>query len=315
MTPVMHKSTERANSGRALPAALVKRTSLTWLIWLVPVAAAGLCLWFLYRDYIASGPLVTIYFQTAEGLEEENTPVVFRGANVGQVKTVALTKDNRSVKVKARLAGSARSLARAGSIFWIVRPELKVGSISGLRTIVSGEYIAVQPGTGPPTTTFVGAEKQPIAEEPRALEIILLAPSLGSLQEQSPVFYRGVQVGEVIYYQLGADARQVVVHARVWQQYAPLVRLDSKFWNAGGLDVHLGLFKGVEINAESPKTVISGGIAFATPPDFQSQATNGTIYDLSEKPESKWIEWSPAISLHLPPQAFHTNAPAASYLK
>jgi paraquat-inducible protein B len=231
------------------------------------------------------------------------------------VKEVDLTEDSQNVKVRARLAGSARDLARTGSIFWIVRPELKIGSISGLRTIVSGEYIAVQPGAGPPTNTFLGAEEEPIADEPKALQISLLSPSLGSLQEGSPVFYRGVQVGEVAFYQLAADARQVVIHARVWKEYAPLVRQESKFWNAGGLDLHLGLFKGVQITAESPRTVVSGGIAFATPPESRTPATNGTTFDLYEKPEAKWTEWTPVINLHLSQQAFHTNAPAESYLK
>ena len=100
-----------------------------------------------------------------------------------------------------------------------------------------------------------------------------------------------------------------MVHARIWEQYAPLVPPESKFWNAGGLDLHLGLFTGVQITAESPKTVISGGIAFATPPESRTPATNGTTFDLYEKPEAKWTEWSPAISLYLPPQAFQTNAP------
>ncbi len=143
---------------------------------------------------------------------------------------------------------------------------------------------------------------------PRSLQISLLTPDLGSLQEQTPIFYRGIQVGEVLYYQLAADAHNIVVHARVSEQYAPLVRTDSKFWNAGGLDFHLGLFKGVQISAESPKTLISGGIEFATPTELQRQATNGTIFVLNDKPEEKWKSWSPTIALNLPPEAQSTNA-------
>jgi paraquat-inducible protein B len=298
-----------------LAAASVKPGRLSWMLWLVPVGAIGICIWFFYRDYIATGPLITIYFQNAEGLQKENTQVMYRGATVGQVKSIDLTGDNQHVKVKARLAGSAKNLARAGSLFWIVRPEVRLGSISGLRTIVSGEYVTVEPGTGPPTNSFVAAEEPPIPDEPQALQITLLAGNLGSLQKQSPVFYRGVQVGEVVYYQLGADARQVAIHARIWHEYAPLVRVESKFWNAGGLDIHFGLFKGVQISAESPKTVISGGIEFATPTDFQTGATNGAVFVLNEKPGEKWTSWAPSISLNLPQQAVRTNAPAQSFLK
>jgi paraquat-inducible protein B len=298
-----------------LPSATIKKSHLSWAIWLIPVAAAALCVWFAYHDYIAAGPLITIYFKSADGLQVENTLVTYRGATIGAVKSVVLSPDAQTVTVKARLSASAKNLARQGSVFWIVRPEVRVGAISGLGTLVSGEYITVQPGSGPLTNTFVGAEEQPIAPEPNALAITFLSESLNSLQEQSPIFYRGVQVGQVDYFQLAPDARNVMIHARVWNHYAPLVRRNSEFWNAGGVDFSFGLFKGLQVSAESPKTIFSGGIQFATPPDYQDQATNGAIFVLKEKEEEKWKSWAPAISLQLPQQAFHTNSEATPYLR
>lgn len=298
-----------------MPRALVKKSRLTWLLWLIPAAAAALCVWFVYRDFVATGPLITIYFQNAEGLENQNTDIRYRGATVGQVKTVELAPDLRLVKVRARLSDSAKELAKKGSAFWIVRPEVRLGAISGLRTIVSGEYIAVQPGSGERTNVFVGYEKQPIPQEPNALRITLLLPSLGSLQEQSPIFYRGLTVGQVLYYQLAPDAHQVLVHARIAEEYKPLVRMNSAFWNAGGLDFHFGLLKGMQLTAESPKTLISGGIEFATPPELGPPASNDTQFVVHEKPEEKWKSWTPTIALHLSQAAEITNAPMESYLK
>src|SRR5712675_2450954 len=103
----------------ALPKAKIKKSRRAWLLWLVPLGALGLCAWFLYRDYIGTGRLITLYFRSVEGLEEQNTPVRYRGADVGRITTIRLTKDREQVEVKARLAGSAENLARAGSIFWI----------------------------------------------------------------------------------------------------------------------------------------------------------------------------------------------------
>jgi paraquat-inducible protein B len=285
------------------------------MLWLIPLAAAALCVWFIYRDYIGTGPMISIYFRDASGVEEKNTMVTYRGAQVGQVKTIRLQKDNQYVKVQARLAGSAKQLARAGSVFWIVRPQIKVGTISGLGTIVSGVYIAVQPGDGAPTNSFFGVDKEPIPKQPGALHVVLVTPELGSLQEQSPVFYRGIQVGEVLYYQLNSESSNVTIHARIREEYAPLVRRDTKFWNAGGLDIHAGLFRGIDITAESPKTILSGGIAFATPDKYQAQATNDSIFELFEKPEDKWKTWAPAIKLELPKKATQTNTPSEVYVK
>lgn len=286
-----------------LPKARVKKTRHAWWLWLIPLGAIALCVWFVYRDYIATGPLITIYFHDASGLEENNTSLRYLGATAGQVKSIELMKDNQRVKVTVRLAGFAAQLARQGSIFWIVRPELKVGGITGLRTIISGEYVSVRPGSGPRTNNFVGAEKEPIDEEPGELKLTFLAPSLSSLQERSGIFYFGIQVGEVTSYQLSSDGQGVTVHARIEKAYAPLVRVNSKFWNAGGLNFTFGLFHGAEISAESPKTLLSGGIEFATPPQLGALATDGAVFRLYDKPDDAWKNWMPVVHLDLPPQA------------
>jgi len=135
------------------------------------------------------------------------------------------------------------------------------------------------------------------------VDILLLAPKLASLQPQSPVFHRDIQVGEVLDCQLSDVARAVVIHARIRGEYAPLVRMNSKFWNAGGINVHIGLFSGANISAESAQTLINGGLAFATPPDFQDAATNGTVFILNEKSDDEWGKWSPAIHLRSVPEA------------
>jgi paraquat-inducible protein B len=238
--------------------------------------------------------------------------VEYLGAQIGQVKAIGLAKDGQSVKVSARLTGSAKNIAREGSIFWIVRPEVKVGAITGLRTIVSGEYVTVQPGHGSPTNVFVAMEEPPPTEEPGALLITLRSASLGSLEKTSPIFYRGIQVGEILSYQLAGDARNVMIRARVRQQYAPLLKVNSKFWNAGGIDVRLGLFKGAEISAQSAQTLLGGGIEFATPPEPADVASNGAIFDINDKPKDAWKEWAPDIPLHLQGEAPATVVPQGS---
>jgi len=294
----------------ALPKAKIAKSHLSLFLWLIPIAAALLCAWYLSRDFIFAGPTITIYFQNAEGLQDQVSLVQYRGVKIGQVESLNITQDRQRVAVRARLDASAASLAQEGSVFWIVRPEIKLGSVSGLRTIVLGNYITVQPGNGARTNLFLGVEKEPI-EPIKALDIVLLATKLDSLQPQSPVFYRGVQVGEVLDCRLSDDARKVLIHARIEEENASLVRMNSKFWNAGGIDFHLGLFSGAKISAESAQTLISGGIAFATPPDFQGAATNGAVFLLNEKNDAEWEKWMPAIPLRSGPETL-TNKTAST---
>ena len=291
-----------------LPRVTIVRSQMGRWLWLIPLAALLLCAWYLVHDVLAAGPAITIYFQNVEGLSAQNSLLQYRGEKIGEVTSLKLTPDQQLVAVQARLDAVAAGLARQGSVFWIVRPELKPGSVSGLGTLVSGNYIDVQPGDGPRTNDFSGAEREPIAPIP-ALEILLRSPKLGSLQPRSPVFYREIQVGEVVSCRLSDDAREVVVHVRVEDEYAPLVRLNSQFWNAGGIQIHLGLFSGANISAESAQTLLSGGISFVTPPDLQAVATNGAEFRLHEKPDDAWAAWSPAIPLHAVPEAVISHPP------
>lgn len=279
-----------------LPKAKIQKDVFSWFFWTLPIGAAALCLWFLLHDFVFAGPTITIYFQNAEGLQEYNSMVKYRGVEIGEVETLNLDDKDQLVKVRAKLRRSAADVARQGSLFWIVRPELKLGAVSGLRTIVSGNYITVQPGTGDRTNVFVGVEQAPI-QPVKSIIITLLADDLSALENQSIVTYRGIQVGEVIDFQLGENARYVVVHARILANYAPLVRVDSEFWNAGGINAHVGLFSGLNISAESAQTLVSGGIAFATPETYGAPATNGSVFILNDTEDKSWEGWNPIIPL------------------
>jgi paraquat-inducible protein B len=260
-----------------------------------------MCAWFVLHDFVFTGPTITIYFQDAQGLQEENSMLRFRGIRVGNITSLKLSGDRQTVAVKVKLDYSARDIARQGSQFWIVRPQLRLGAVSGLQTIVSGSYVAVQPGSGARTNDFTGLAQAPITPIP-GITITLLANNLDALQSQSGIFYRGFQVGEVTGLQLDENARFVVVQARIRQDVAALVRRDSQFWNAGGINAHVGLFSGLQISAESASTLVSGGIAFATPENYGPAATNGSVFYLNDKPDPKWQAWAPYIPLGTTPE-------------
>ncbi|HEU5397164.1 MAG TPA: MlaD family protein, partial [Verrucomicrobiae bacterium] len=145
--------------------------------------------------------------------------------------------------------------------------------------------------------------------------LTLLTGDLDSLQEQTPIFYRGVQVGEVTEVRLGRHAQHVIVTARIQQEFAPLVRTNSVFWNAGGIHIHAGLVNGVQISAESAQTVISGGIAFATPDDYGAAATNGDVFLLSDKENDDWKKWNPDIPLPSSPADENTRTSLSDITK
>ena len=281
-----------------LPRAQVIRrrwaAATVWAIPLVAVLVAGFLIYDRISDY---GPEITIRFRDGSGIKVAQTPIRYRGVQVGEVTGIALSEDQRHVEVKVRLQRSATSIAREGSVFWIVRPEVGMGNITGLATVLSGPEIQALPGTGEERLEFTGLESAPAGIELRGLKILVRTNYLGSLQRHSPVYYRGVEVGVVQDASLAPDATAVHVHVLIRQPYAPLVRANSVFWNVSGVSVSGGLVRGVEVKLESLRSLAAGGINFATPNADARPAREGQVFPLHATGRKEWLTWAPKIEL------------------
>src|SRR6185437_9405654 len=159
--------------GQDLPKAKVGKDWTTYLFWIVPLGAAILAGYFIYTN-TRKGPHIHIFFTDATRLEAGKSPLQYRGAKVGEVKDIQLTPDHKQVDVTVALKKSAKELARENSRFWIVKAQVGAAHISGLGTIVSGDFIAVEPGGGKPQTKFQGLADAPVVVPPGALRIVLL---------------------------------------------------------------------------------------------------------------------------------------------
>jgi paraquat-inducible protein B len=293
---------EKSEAPEDLPKAIVTKRRWTFpVIWVVPLIAAVVAGYLVYNRVRAYGPTITIRFKDATGLKPGETAIRHLGVTIGHVTAVELTEDLDHVLVTAQLRRTPVWIAREGSIFWIVRPELGASSISGLGTVISGPHIEVLPGAGERKLEFVGIESSPVLLERNGLKIVLLSSRVGSLRPNSPVYYRGVEVGVVRDTQLSSDATMVSINLFIRQRYAGLIRSGSKFWNVSGVDISAGLFKGVEVKMESLRSLVAGGIAFATPDDPKApRARNGMAFPLYAEPNKEWLAWSPKIPI--PPE-------------
>jgi paraquat-inducible protein B len=295
----MSESEENSPVAPDLPKANVKRSRWNFsVVWTIPVIAAVVAAYLVYGRLQQLGPRITISFKDGSGLKTGQTPINYRGVQVGEVTAVELSEDHQVVLLKARLQRSAASIAKQGAVFWIVRPEVGIGNITGLGTVISGPEIDALPGTGKTQSEFVGLENAPVALEEKGLKVTIITDHLGSLRPGSPLYYRGVEVGTIQRCDLSPNAATVAIQVLIKQHYAKLVRTGSKFWNVSGLDVSFGMFRGLEINMESLRSLAAGGIAFATPDGPKDQpAKDGMIFQLYSKPAKEWLEWAPKIPL------------------
>ncbi len=271
----------------------IKKKSRFSFIWVIPLVAALIGCYLVYDYYVNRGLSITIIFFSGEGLEADKTLIRFEGVEVGKVTSIELIRGKKNVKVSATLDKSAAYLARQGTIFWVVKPQLSAARISGLETMLTGVYIGIRPGKegGVKKTDFVGLDKPPPADPNRpGLHIILRSQDLGSLQSGSPVLYRQIEVGQVEEHKLAEDNKWVDVNLYIFEEYAGLVRTTTRFWNAGGVTV-TGSLSGLKVRAESLSALLAGGVAFDNPPgDYGEPCENNAVFDLYEDRESASAE-------------------------
>ncbi len=254
------------------------------LVWIIPALAALLGGWIAVRTLLESGPTILIRFQTADGLEAGKTKIRYRNVEVGQVRTIALAPDHKTVLVTAEMVKDTGPLLAEDTRFWVVRPRIAAGGVSGLGTLISGSYIGMDIGKSHRTAgRFEGLELPPVvASDLPGRDFILHGTTLGSVEIGSPVYFRHVPVGRVTQSQLDADGRGVTFGIFVESPYDHFVVSDTRFWHASGFDVSLGA-DGVRLNSESVAAILAGGIAFETPEQSReaAPAAAGTPFGLA----------------------------------
>jgi paraquat-inducible protein B len=237
------------------------------LIWIIPIVTLLIGLWLVWDTLSKRGPLLTITFDSAEGLLAGQSHIKHKEVDLGTVTAVRLTKDMDHVAVTVQLTREATPLITDQTRFWVVRPRFFAGSISGLSTLLSGSYIDLLPSKAGTKgqTHFKGLETPPVLQtDVPGRTFMLKASRVGSVTLGSPVFYRDLQVGQILGWDIGDMARSVTIHAFVRAPFDSYVHDESRFWNASGLSVKLGA-EGVRIQVQSIDALLLGGIAFDTP--------------------------------------------------
>ncbi|EIK94266.1 hypothetical protein PMM47T1_22797 [Pseudomonas sp. M47T1] len=252
------------------------KTSRRWsvsLVWIVPIIALLVGISLVIHDRMQAGPVITITFKTGEGLTADKTEVRYRNVVIGHVAAVELSEDEKSVTATVKLVKRAVNFTRKDAKFWVVRPRIGAGGISGVDTLLSGDFIGADSGTANETThDFIGLEvPPPITYGEPGKRFTLHTRDLGSLDIGSPVYFRKIPVGQVVAYTLEGNGKGVDIEVFVKAPNDAFVTANTRFWNASGIDIGIGA-NGFTVKTESLSSVLVGGIAFGTPEFGQDSA-------------------------------------------
>ena len=246
--------------------AVVRRRRLSW-IWLIPLASVLIGGGLLWTTLARRGPLIQITFDNAEGLQAGQSQVKYKDVQMGTVESFDLTPDRKRVVMSVRMTAKAEGLVTEGAQFWIAKPRVYAGDITGLNTILSGSYVAMQPGEAgkPAQRSFNGLSDPPaLLPDAPGRQFRLTASRLGAVKLGTPVFFRDLEVGRVTGWDLGDMAENVTLHVFISAPYDKWVHRDSRFWNSSGVQLRLGP-DGLRLQVDSLKAAVLGGITFDTP--------------------------------------------------
>ena len=250
------------------------------LVWIVPIVAAAVGLWLFVTTVMNRGPLISVTFVTAEGLEAGKTRVKYRDVDVGKVEAVRVTGDLTGVVVEARMEKSFAPHLTDKTRFWVVRPRVGVSGVTGLGTLLSGAYLEVEPDEGESARSFVGLEEPPlIRSDVAGTEFELVAESLGSVNRGAPVYYRGFEVGQILGHRLSDDAKRFEIPIFVRSPHDKLVSTESRFWDVSGIRFRAGA-DGIDLQVASLTSLIAGGVEFSSPDGAKERATAGATFTL-----------------------------------
>jgi paraquat-inducible protein B len=216
---------------------------------------------------MGEGPIITIVFHSAEGLEAGKTELHYNGVDVGTVTAIRLSADHQRVIITAQMMPKTEAFLVEDTIFWVVRPHISGASVTGLGTLISGAYVGMEIGSSKEKRReFVGLETEPvITGEIPGRFFVLKTRDLGSLDNGTPVFFRRLQVGQVASYALDPDGKLLTVQVFVRAPYDQYVNPNTRFWRASGIDVSLSA-SGLKVQTQSLLSILIGGVAFETDP-------------------------------------------------
>ncbi len=263
-----------------------KKTELP-LVWFLPLIALLVSGWLITKSYNEKGPVITISFPTAEGLEVDKTKIRYLNVEIGKVTALSISDDLKTILVTAQMNSTAADYLNQNTNFWVVRPQVGLGGISGLGTLLSGPYIAIKPGDGSREDHFTGLTTPPVLKHnAEGRYFTLETNNLGSMKPGTPINFHGITVGEVLSHALSDEANAIRLTVFINKPYDQFIRKNTRFWIDSGVDLSAGA-DGFKVRTGPLISLLSGGIAFRaaaedTVENIQPENSVFPLYDTYE---------------------------------
>lgn len=235
-------------------------------LWFVPIITLLVGVWMVYYNWSNQGPLITITLETANGLEEGKTKIKTRNVEVGKVEKIMLNESFDGVIVKARMNANVKSLLNDSANFWVVQPTIGFSGVSGLGTLISGQYIEFTAGKGGKRARkFAALQKPPLTPiGTPGLHVTLNTDEDISFTEGDIIHFKGLKVGKIEDVFFNFSERMIYYNAFIEAPYHQLITSNTRFWNSTGIAAQVTT-EGLSIHTGPLASLLAGGVSFSVP--------------------------------------------------
>ncbi|SPF81666.1 PqiB family protein [Pseudoprimorskyibacter insulae] len=270
----------------ATPVSAPKRKRLS-LVWLMPVLAVVVAVAVVAKNYAEKGPLISVSFQAASGIEKGQTVVRFRDLQVGIVEDMSFAPGLTAIEAHIRLDKKIADYVDESAEFWLVEPRVSARGVSGLNTVLSGVYIQGNwdATPGEKVQHFVARKTPPLVTHgDNGSVVVLRSRGDTQLSNGAPVMFNGIEVGRLGEPKLSDTGSTVTVEAFIEAPHDQRLTTNTRFWDISGISLNVGA-GGLSVDVESLAALVEGGISFGTMVAGGDAVLPGHVFDIYDTEE------------------------------
>ena len=180
------------------------------------------------KDDLKNKEYFHINFPEANGIEE-NTPIIFRGIEIGKIVEVTLKKE--FLNSKAFVYEEYKYLLTNKTKFFIEEPVVSLDGVKNLGNIIKGNFVSLDYKKGDFKNSFIAINKKDLNSINNSIKIELLSENLNSISDKSKVYYKNIEIGRVENYALTADLKNVKITISIDEKYKDLINDHNLFYD------------------------------------------------------------------------------------
>lgn len=212
------------------------------------------------KDDLKNKEFFNINFIDVNGIEE-NTPIMFKGIEIGRITEVKLNKD--ILNTKAFIYQEYKYLLTDKTKFFVEEPTFSIDGVKNLGNIIKGNYVSLEYKKGSYKDNFTAINKKDINSSNNNIRIELLSENLNSITNKSKIYYKNIEIGRVENYALTPDLKNVKISISIDEKYKDLVNDNSLFY-----DMSSKLFEmkslNLNINYSGIEPLLNGAIGLVS---------------------------------------------------